>query len=44
VSVAAARRDGISVTTLRRIIRDGEVDQVVLGRDVKVWRDEQVDA
>jgi hypothetical protein len=38
-TVAAAPRGGISLSSLRRLIRRGEVEQIMLGRDVRVWRD-----
>ena len=31
---------GISVYTLRRMIERGEVECVIVGRDLRVWRDE----
>ena len=36
---AAALR-GMSVDTVRRMIRRGELDQVLVGRDLRVWRDD----
>ena len=33
---AAARR-GVSLATLQRLIERGEVERIVLGRDIRVW-------
>ena len=35
---AAAARRGISLSTLRRRIKRGEIKQTIVGRDVRVWR------
>ena len=34
----AAARHGISQQTLRRLIQRGEVERIMVGRDVRVWR------
>lgn len=36
----AAFLRGVSVDTIRRGIRRGEIEQVQVGRDIRVWRDD----